>query len=137
MSHDQPAPTHDRKALIVEDDPMIARIIADTLSDEGYYARHTARAQDALDVLNDWVPDVILLDLMLSGMDGWDFRRAQRTMGGPPSEVPVVIVSATRASEERMRELNAAAELLKPFDLDDLLRTIDEVCTERGRRPTP
>ncbi len=129
-----PEPTHDRRALIVEDDPMIARILADTLADEGYWARHTSRAQEALDVLHDWLPDVILLDLMLSGMDGWAFRRAQQGLGGAPADVPVVVVSATRATESRMRELSAAAELLKPFDLDDLLTTIDRVCTERPRR---
>lgn len=124
-------PTRDRRALIVEDDPMIARILADTLTDEGYCARHTSAAQEALDVLDDWLPDVILLDLMLSGMDGWAFRRAQRDLGGARADVPVVIVSATRASEERMRELSAAAELLKPFDLDELLHTIDQVCSQR------
>lgn len=128
-----PKPTRDRRALIVEDDPMIARILTDTLTDEGYCARHISEAQQALDVLHEWLPDVILLDLMLAGMDGWAFRRAQRGLGGPPSEVPVVIVSATRASEARMKELSAAAELLKPFDLDELLSTIDQVC--RDRRP--
>ncbi|MCK9485351.1 MAG: response regulator [Dehalococcoidia bacterium] len=126
-------PTRERRALIVEDDPMIARILADTLTDEGYCARHTSAAQEALDVMDGWLPDVILLDLMLAGMDGWAFRRAQRDLGDARAEVPVVIVSATRATEARMRELSAAAELLKPFDLEELLVTIDQVCADRLR----
>ena len=80
--------------------------------------------------MQEWVPDVILLDLMLPVMDGWAFREAQLKLDAPARDVPVIVVSATREFEVRTHELQAAAAISKPFELDHVVATVNRVCDQ-------
>ena len=77
----------------------------------------------ALDRVAERPPDVIVLDLQMPGMDGRTFYRELRSRG---NETPVIILSAFGALAGR-RELHAQAYMEKPFDPDDLVRTVQEV----------
>ncbi len=120
--------------LVVDDDPAIRGFLSETLLDEGYEVRDAANGQEALDALDAWHADVILLDLMMPVMDGWTFRQRQLEAGSI-NHIPVIVMSAARAlPDERLR---AVATFSKPFDLGTLLETVQRVATGRdlGRQP--
>lgn len=124
-----------RKALVIDDTPLVARILVETLTDENYEVRHATNGREALNLMAEWVPDVILLDLMLPVMDGWDFRQEQLKMPGPAQHVPIIVVSAQREFSIEASELRPAASLSKPFDLDELVNTVNRVCNEAAKTP--
>ena len=110
--------------MVVEDEDSIREVTAAWLSDEGFAVTTACNGADALRQLRHAWPDVIVLDLMMPVMDGWSFRAEQRAMGGAAAAVPVVVLSGAR-------ELDAAAVLSKPFNLDEVLATVQRVMSTR------
>ena len=97
-------------------------MMAQLLSLEGFRAATAANGREALEYLQgpDEKPDVILLDLMMPVMDGWQFREAQ--LHDPElSNIPVVVLSAVKDEK-----VSAKRHFSKPCDLDDLLDTVWE-----------
>jgi two-component system, chemotaxis family, chemotaxis protein CheY len=121
----------ERRVLVVDDDDGVRRVIGDLLEDEGYAVRRAASGQEALDLLAEWLPDLILLDLMMPIMDGWQFRAEQRQLNGPAGRVPILVLSAVRNLPTRAEALEPAALLPKPFDIDEVLATIEYVIEAR------
>jgi CheY-like chemotaxis protein len=119
-------PDGERRVLVVDDDPSIQGFLAEALVDEGYRVRTAANGREALAILGEWRPDLILLDLMMPEMDGWAFRGEQRAMPAV-SDVPVIVLSATRELAARTRDLQPVQVVSKPFDLEALLGTIDRL----------
>jgi two-component system, chemotaxis family, chemotaxis protein CheY len=116
-----PVATRER-ILIVDDDESIRQIVGLCLSDEGYEVFEAPNGQVALDQLDEARPDLILLDLRMPVMDGWEFARSYRTRPGPHADI-IAFVAGLNVEEESA-ELNAASVLSKPFDLDDLLQVV-------------
>ncbi len=108
-----------RRVLVIEDDRDIRETIAALLDSEGY---ETDQARDGLEGLRqarEHPPSLILLDLMMPVMNGWQFRDAQR--GDPEiAHVPVVVVSAVAG-----RAPDAAACVPKPFEVGELLAVVE------------
>ena len=119
-------PDGERRVLVTDDDPSIQGFLAEALADEGYEVRTASNGREALAILREWRPDLILLDLMMPEMDGWAFRVAQRTMPDV-SDVPVIVLSATRDLATKARDLEPAQIFSKPFDLEALLGTIERL----------
>ncbi len=113
-----------KRVLVVDDEPSVAQVIVDALADEGYEVRWAANGREALAALGAWLPDLIVLDLMMPVMDGRAFRAAQRCLSGAAAQVPVLVLSGMREARATAEALNAAAVLTKPFDLDDLVATV-------------
>jgi len=113
--------------LIVEDDADLREMMAQLLSLEGFNTATVANGREALEYLqhNDMKPDVILLDLMMTVMDGWEFRRKQQA---DPSvaKVPVIVLSAL--DQSRAADVVADAFLKKPLDFDRLLQLVRSYC---------
>jgi CheY-like chemotaxis protein len=120
-----PAVAH-RPVLIVEDDADLREMMAQLLALEGFGATTAANGQEALEYLELGAkPDVILLDLMMPVMDGWEFRRQQQSQPAL-ANVPVIILSAI--DQRRAAEVNAVAVLKKPLDFDRLLELVRQYC---------
>jgi len=112
--------------LIVEDDADLREMMAQLLTLEGYRASTVANGREALEYLSGGdKPDVILLDLMMPVMDGWEFRRQQQA-DAQLSNVPVIVLSAL--DQNRASDVNAAAFLKKPLDFDRLLELVRQYC---------
>jgi two-component system, chemotaxis family, chemotaxis protein CheY len=126
-----------KRVLLAEDDQLIAVVLEDALGDEGYEVRRVTNGRQALELLTGWVPDVILLDLMMPVMDGWTFRTAQQQLPGAASQVPVVVVTGTRDAAYQARALSAAAVIMKPFDLLDVMNAVDHACHLPSLPPNP
>jgi DNA-binding response OmpR family regulator len=109
--------------LLIEDDADLADALAEVLTMEGYQVRHARDGAVALALLaNPQLPDLILLDLMMPNMNGWEFREAQ-LRDRRLAKIAVVVLSATG---ERSRPIDAARILRKPVTLETLLATVKE-----------
>src|SRR6187200_540431 len=113
-----------QRVLLVEDEDTIGQVVAEVLTFEGYEVRRAKNGREALDILGDWLPRVILLDLMMPVMDGWAFRAAQRQLRGHAARVPVIVLSGAREVRARAAELGAVEALSKPFDLNQVVAAV-------------
>ena len=113
--------TRSPEVLLIEDDCDLADVIVEVLETEGYRVNYAPDGRAALTVLAEGkLPEVILLDLMMPNMNGWEFRVAQ--LGDQRlKKIPVIVLSATG---ERARPIDAALVLRKPVTLDALLSAI-------------
>src|SRR5712672_3360944 len=115
----------ERLVLVVDDDPDILQTLGLCLSSEGYRVLMAANGREALDILDREHPAVILLDLMMPVMDGWQFVAALEERG--KRDMPLLILSADRAVQGHANKLRANGHLAKPFDLEDLLVKVAEL----------
>ena len=110
--------------LIVEDDDGARTALGDIFDLEGYNVAYSSNGKEALAQLRNFpLPDVIILDLQMPVMDGWQFRREQQE-DESISHVPVVVITAFH----RNADIDAVAVLHKPIDVDRLLDTIRIYC---------
>lgn len=105
--------------LVVDDERDIREAVSEVLADEGYEVFGAADGAEALSKLRAHHPAVVLLDLMMPGMNGWEFRAAQQH-DPEVSGIPVIVVSALG----KVAGLDAAEFLQKPFELDALLTAV-------------
>ena len=117
-----------QQVLIVDDDFEIRETLGQILEDEGYAVAGAANGMEALSFLRaDNHPCVILLDLMMPVMNGWQFATEQKRDPGL-AKIPVVVISAVGDAEQKARTLGAVEVLRKPIDLDQLLATVGRYC---------
>ena len=114
------------RVLVVDDDPEILALLMDAVESAGYEVDHAVNGRDALERVSERVPDLILTDIMMPVMDGWQFveRCRERT---ECRTVPILVLSAfleQPGTSERLSTLHVARSRAKPFDLDDLLADI-------------
>lgn len=119
-----------RRVLVIDDDPDIRALLVSVLADDGYDAAAAANGREALDILDRWSADLVVLDLMMPVMDGWTFARRMRE--GQRSDVPIVILSAATDLKRHAASIGAAGVIPKPFDLDTLLPAIERAVGHDG-----
>ena len=109
--------------LVVEDDDALREAVADAISDAGYDVIQAENGQIALQKMRDASPCLVLLDLMMPVMDGWE---VVAEMDGDPTlaKVPVCIVTA----QDRLTPPRNVCLLKKPLTLDTLLDTVGQFC---------
>ncbi len=112
-----------RRVLVVDDDPDIRALLVSLLSEDGYDARSARDGRDALEVLDTWTADVVVLDLMMPVMDGWTFAERMRERWN----IPIVVLSAATDVKRHGSRLGAADVMPKPFDIETLLPCIARV----------
>jgi len=112
--------------LIVEDDTDLRELMIQLLTLEGFQSAAVANGREALRYLSAGdTPNVILLDLMMPVMDGWEFRRVQQA-DPVLSRVPTIVMTAV--VQAKMEDLKPTALLKKPLDFDRLLQLVREYC---------
>ena len=114
--------THE--VLIVDDDPDIRAFVRAALTYEGFAVREAGDGREGLEQLDAARPDLLLLDLNMPGVTGWDVIEALRQAG---STLPVVIMTAGYRAREEAERYGAAGFLGKPFDLATMYLTIDRI----------
>jgi two-component system OmpR family response regulator len=120
------------RILVIEDDPGMARLLVDNLTIDGFDVCLSSTGYDALSAWQSLAPDLILLDVTLPDVNGFDLCQRLRH-GGPP----VIFVTARGLRADKMRgfELGADDYVTKPFDMEDLVARINTVL--RRSRPMP
>ena len=115
--------------LIVEDDPDVRASLVEVLEDEGYRVQTAGDGAEALDYLrgaNVDLPRLILLDMMMPKMDGFQFRAAQSS-DTMLSRIPVAVVTADDQAGRRAAALGVNGYLRKPVQLVDLLALVEKL----------
>jgi CheY-like chemotaxis protein len=114
------------RILAIDDDPALTDFYRDFLSEEGHEIRTAGHGGEALSVLQEWMPDLILLDLEMPVMSGEAFLK--RLDEGPYAAAQVVVVSGSVSRLRAISDRPGTAILRKPFvfeDLGDLVRGAD------------
>jgi DNA-binding response OmpR family regulator len=111
------------RVLVLDDDRAFLNMLGWALTEAGHEVASASDGSTGLELVSQWEPDVILLDVRMPGMDGETFARRYRER--PGSTAPIVVLSALRDSPERITD--AAAYVRKPFELDDLMGLLAEV----------
>lgn len=111
--------------LTADDDPQLLRLITRTLQLEGYEVLSAGDGQQALSLIENKVPDAVLLDVMMPKMDGFTVCQRVREF----SLVPIIIVTARGQDQDKIRGLDLGADdyLTKPFSVDELLARVRAV----------
>jgi CheY-like chemotaxis protein len=111
--------------LVVDDETNLRRLTASLLSCHGYEVVEACHGQEGLAQLREHSPDLVILDLNMPVMDGWQFRAEQlRLPDGRLTAIPVLLVTGEEGSDDQFTKLQAAGLLKKPFDPDQLLDAI-------------
>jgi CheY-like chemotaxis protein len=111
--------------LVVDDDPVVAATVAEVLTDEGYAVETARDGADALTHLATKLPQVVLLDLWMPGLDGWAVAAVVHERGLP---VRLILMTAAQDAGRWARDLPADGVVPKPFALHQLLDEVARVC---------
>ena len=124
-----------QKILIVDDDENIANLISLYLTKECYETRIEHDGQSALDAFKEYAPNLILLDIMLPGLDGYEVCREIRR----ESKVPIIMLSAKTEVFDKVLglELGADDDIIKPFDSKELVARVKAVLRRYTEAPAP
>jgi len=128
-----------QKILWVEDDQFLSSILAVKLSHEGSVGLYAKNGEEALEILGRETPDIILLDLLLPGMTGFEVLQAIRT-NSKMTNVPIIVLSNLGQKEdmEKTKELGATKYLIKAeHDLDDIVNEVAKALADRAAVPSP
>jgi DNA-binding response OmpR family regulator len=111
--------------LLVDDDPTLLSVLSRRVSRAGYETRTARSGAAALKELNGWWPALLVVDLMMPGMDGFELCRRVKQL----ADLPIIVLSAVDASEAKVSALELYAEdyVTKPFDPDELVARIQRV----------
>ncbi len=118
------------KVLIVEDEPPISNLIRLSLTKNGYACKCVFDGMEAADFLEKERTDLILLDVMLPKLDGFELMEYIR-----PLNIPVIFLTAKNAVDDRVKGLRMGAEdyIIKPFEIAELLARVEVVLRRYGR----
>ena len=115
--------------LVVDDDPSLRMMIFAFLQDEGFSVQTAANGAEALKHIERQRPTLILLDMYMPVMDGWEFVRALRARG---MDLPIVIVTAAHQARQQAQEIGAVAYVAKPVSLPLLLARLDAASRQQS-----
>jgi DNA-binding response OmpR family regulator len=120
--------------LMIEDDSRLAQMVVDYLGQSGYAVTHAANGEAGLEQLPLVMPELVMLDLMMPGIDGLEVCRRIRALPGQLGRVPVIMLTAKGDPMDRIvgLELGADDYLPKPFEPRELLARIRAVLRRRG-----
>lgn len=112
-----------KRILVVEDQPEMGELLARNLALEGFEVRRLENGLEVLPLTRTWRPDLVILDLMLPGLDGFEVLRGLR---GAFRNLPVIILSARGDEADKVRgfRLDADHYVTKPFGLLELLERV-------------
>jgi CheY-like chemotaxis protein len=119
------------RILVADDDPIIRRLIEVNLGLDGFEVETASGGEDALAQAKERSPDLILLDVMMPGITGWEVARLLKE-DHETAGIPVVILSARTQDEDRRRgqALGVAAYVSKPFDPQALVELVHRLARD-------
>jgi DNA-binding response OmpR family regulator len=118
-----------KKILLVDDERGILKVLCIKLKLSGYEVITASGGHEALDLIASAKPDIMLLDIIMPGIDGFEvLQRLRQT-----SKLPVIVYSARPSNMQEALSLGADDFLAKPFDVDELVRRIETLLGRKER----
>lgn len=114
--------TNGRPILVVDDDPDILSTVSDILEFEGYVVERALNGAEGLKVIDRIQPWLVLLDMRMPVLNGWDFARILKEQG---INLPILVMTAAQDAQRWAHEIGAEGFVAKPFDLAELLLAIE------------
>ena len=114
------------RVLVVDDEPAIRELVAEALREAGFEIETAANGVEALTRMQRWVPDAIVLDLMMPRLDGTGFTELMR-LNPRFADVPVLLVTAAYDAANAAKQIGVQAWLAKPFELDALVDAVTDL----------
>jgi two-component system KDP operon response regulator KdpE len=115
--------TKNLRVLVVDDQPKVLKFISIDLRLHGYDVITIGSGEEALEIVKSDRPDIMLLDIIMPGMDGFEVLRQLRGF----SQLPVITISASATNYTEAIKLGANDFLTKPFQPDDMIKRIQEL----------
>lgn len=114
-----------RKIVVIDDDPEVVKSLSLILTSKGYHVIPATSALEGMGLLANESPDLVILDIRMPRLDGFEFLRSLR-QSLKTKDLPVIIASALSDGESRLRakEMGAVRYLVKPYEPDELLKAI-------------
>ncbi len=128
----------DRRVVYIEDDQEMIDLVVLILNRRGFKVKGAHGGRNGLDMIFQEPPDLILLDLMMPGMDGWEVYQKLKA-NEITHDIPVIVVTAKAQSIDKMLGLHIAKVddyIAKPFSPQELVESIEKVLTRRKATPT-
>jgi two-component system KDP operon response regulator KdpE len=123
-----------RSILVVDDEPQITRVLRTTLSAHGYAVRTAGDGDEALEIMREWSPDLVVTDLSMPNMPGLELCRRIRLK----SQVPIIVLSVRGEEKTKVEALDVGADdyVTKPFSMNELLARV-RAGLRRATMPQP
>ena len=119
------------KILVVDDDPEISSLVEYTLESLGHTVKVCDNGREVLDTLRSFKPDMMVLDVMLPGIDGYSLA-SQISEDPELNKMPIVVLSALEPSRTMFQRFSqVAAFLTKPFNTDDLMEAVKSALAKK------
>ncbi len=118
-----------RRVVVIEDDPEMIELVKLILAKDGFDVAGANNGRDGLGVIEESQPDVVLLDLMMPDMDGWEVYQSMKAQDSMKN-IPVIIIPAKAQSIDRVLGLHIAKVddyITKPFSPSELLTSVRKV----------
>jgi putative two-component system response regulator len=118
--------------LVVEDDPILKNLLGHTFAGK-YQTLYAATGNEAITLFEKFKPGIILLDLMLPGIDGFEVLKTVRAMPDEGKTVPIIVISnlSQAADQERAKALGATSYLVKAeVDIDEIVEHIESTLAQ-------
>jgi two-component system, OmpR family, KDP operon response regulator KdpE len=119
-----------QRILVVDDEPQITRVLRTTLSSRGYSIHTASDGDEALEVMREWLPDLIITDLAMPNMEGLELCRRVRAK----STVPIIVLSVRGEEKTKIEALDSGADdyVTKPFAPGELLARVRAMLRRAG-----
>lgn len=126
MTFDRSPNSKSAEILVVDDTPANVRLLAEILWSEGYQVREAYDGETALEILGDHQPDLVLLDIMMPGLDGFDVCKRLK-QNSRSAQIPIIFISALNETFDKVKAFNAggADYITKPFEILEVLTRIE------------
>lgn len=115
----------DYKILIVDDEDDILEFVSYNLRKEGYQVLTASNGNDAINVAKEQIPHLIILDIMMPGMDGYELLESLKKKD-PSGEIPVIMLTARNNMKDKEKAISMGATdyLIKPIDIEDTINRV-------------
>jgi two-component system KDP operon response regulator KdpE len=126
-------PSEKRRILVVDDEPQITRVLRATLSSHGYSIHTAGDGDEALEIMREWMPDLIITDLAMPNMEGTELCRRVRAKW----TVPIIVLSVRGEEKSKIEALDSGADdyVTKPFAPKELLARVRAILRRAGMPP--
>lgn len=121
------------KILIIDDEPSICDIVQVLLVSSGYSVKTVGNGKDGIELAKKWIPDLIILDIMMPGMSGYMVAK-HFSLDETLAKVPILLLTATaNVAGNIMLEMPTKYRITKPFDSDDLVQMVHKIFSQKKK----